>query len=356
MYIITGGALMNTFLKVLKYFFLSLIIVVVAFLAVLQIMSPAKAGKELTEKKGLVWRTVIGHRGSEYWAPENTVAAFALARELGADYLETDVQRTKDGKLIVFHDDDFARNTNCAEVFPGREKDPIGTFTYAEMMKLDVGTWYNKKNPTRARESFKGTKIPTFDQYISSAEGSVNQPGLLIELKKPSAYPGIEKEIIAALTKRGWIGGKNNIPADAKGVTVGYGPARVVLQSFEYPSVVLCKKLAPQVPANYLVDENKPKNKETDWSRGWDGILDDCIAAHSELGPVGYMMMRPWYIGKAHKRGLSVIVWTLDSNAHFNLAKFTGVDWYITNRTDLALKALGRPAPSVEECFKKLNL
>ena len=71
---------------------------------------------------------VIAHRGTIYWAPELTEAAFRWARNTGADYLELDVQRSKDGVLVIMHDKTFKRTTDVDKKFPGRENDFIDSF------------------------------------------------------------------------------------------------------------------------------------------------------------------------------------------------------------------------------------
>ena len=82
-------------------------------------------GKELAERLGLPRPAIIAHRGASYLAPEETGPAYLLAREMGVDYLELDLQRTKDDILIALHDDDLRRTTNITEVFPGREMDTV---------------------------------------------------------------------------------------------------------------------------------------------------------------------------------------------------------------------------------------
>ncbi len=81
--------------------------------------------------------TVIAHRGVPYWAPEETRSAYELARELGADYLEADLQRTRDGVLVCLHDDDvLLRTSNVADRFPERQEQPASAFTLAELRSL----------------------------------------------------------------------------------------------------------------------------------------------------------------------------------------------------------------------------
>ncbi|MCK7536488.1 MAG: hypothetical protein MZV63_38680 [Marinilabiliales bacterium] len=114
---------------------------------------------------------VIAHRGTIYWAPELTEAAFRWARNTGADYLELDVHRSKDSVLIIMHDKTFKRTTDVAEKFPGREGDPISSFTLEEIMQLDAGSAFNKKNPDQARQSFAGQNVLVFEDVFRIAEG-----------------------------------------------------------------------------------------------------------------------------------------------------------------------------------------
>ena len=97
---------------------------------------------------------VIAHRGTTYWAPEETEAAYRWARDIGAHYLEVDIQRSKDGVLMALHDDQLTRTTNIAEVFPERSTLASSAFTYEELLNLDAGTWFNDKFQDRAKEEF----------------------------------------------------------------------------------------------------------------------------------------------------------------------------------------------------------
>ena len=137
----------------------------------------------------------IAHRGTTFWAPEETESAFRWSRDIGADYLEADLQVTKDGVILALHDDDLRRTSNI-EIFYGEsvpstrkqyyidlgysasEADskvladkasfmPYYTsfYTYSELLALDAGTWFNNDNPDQARPAFTTEK-----QYISSLE------------------------------------------------------------------------------------------------------------------------------------------------------------------------------------------
>ena len=111
--------------------------------------------KELAERLGVPRPAIIAHRGASYFAPEESAPAYLLAREMGVDYLELDLQRTKDGVLVAVHDDDLRRTTNIAEVFPGREIDTVDKFTFAELQSLNAGSWFNIRFPDRARASLR---------------------------------------------------------------------------------------------------------------------------------------------------------------------------------------------------------
>lgn len=111
---------------------------------------------------------VFAHRGSTFWVPEETEAAFRWARNIGADYMEADLQITKDGVILALHDYELKRTTNIENLFPDREFLPASSFTYEELMQLDAGSWFNDDRPEQARESFKTQK-----QYISTLEDMI---------------------------------------------------------------------------------------------------------------------------------------------------------------------------------------
>lgn len=142
---------------------------------------------------------VMAHRGSTFWAPEETESAWRWAREMGADYLEADLQCSKDSVILALHDDNLSRTTNIATVYGENlpstraayyknhygwddatiakqiEEDKAGfvpyyakSYMYEELMKLDAGTWFNEDNPEQARAGYKN-----HHQYISTLEDLV---------------------------------------------------------------------------------------------------------------------------------------------------------------------------------------
>ena len=123
---------------------------------------------------------IIGHRGAAAYAPENTLAAFDKARELGCHLIEFDVMLSADGEAFVFHDENLKRTTN------GRGE--IGLVTAEYVRSLDAGRWYSKQ--------FRGEKIPTLREVIEWLTVSKVQANIEI---KP--YPGFtEQTTIAVLT------------------------------------------------------------------------------------------------------------------------------------------------------------
>ncbi len=151
--------------------FLSVLVFIFAAAAVLiRVVAAPSAGKSAAERLGMAHPTVVAHRGASYLAPEATAPAYILARELGADYLEMDIQRTSDGVLIAYHDDTFERTTDVAARFPARAGNPVADFSLAEVKSLDAGSWFNARFPDRARPSYGGLK------YSPSRRSSPSRP------------------------------------------------------------------------------------------------------------------------------------------------------------------------------------
>lgn len=204
------------------------------------LLAPAQAedGATLAQAQGIPYPAVIAHRGASFDAPESTAPAYQLARDLGADYLEMDLQRSRDGVLVVVHDNDLRRTSDVAERFPERRDSPVSAFTLAELKALDAGSWFNRAYPQRARAAFAGVRILTLDEVIDIAEGNpARTPGLYIETKVPGQFPGIEQDLQRALAKRGWLD----------------RPGRVVLQSFDRDSLALLHQAMPEVPKVLLL-------------------------------------------------------------------------------------------------------
>jgi len=349
----------------------------------------AKNSKEIL--KTIKPDIVVAHRGSTFWTPEETEPAFLWARNIGADYLEFDIQLTKDNQLIAFHDKTLERTTNVENIFPERKTAEINEFTLEELRSLDDGSKFNEKFPERARKSFVGLKIMTMQDVIMIAEGfrikkvkgipvkklvdgkwngnyeyekdpsdNGNRPGLYIETKNPK--PGVEKAFTDLLNKNAW-----NINTEAKEIATTEGKvavantkARIILQSFSLESLIKLEELVPQIPKCLLLWQPKML---PDIKASYNKAIDFCIENNVQiLGPSiagepnNYKeLCDDWMLEMAHKSGLAIHAYTFDTNEQFEkyAKKVEGV---FTNRSDLALAFYGRKSEKTpEEILKELG-
>src|SRR5262249_49761528 len=137
----------------------------------------------------------IGHRGASGYAPEHTFASYDRAIALGADYIEQDLQLTKDGVLIAMHDATLDRTArgeaaNC--------KGAVIEKTIAQIKTCDVGTCFNEAYPQYARPEYVGARIPTLEEIF---ERYGHKPNYYIETKNPEEAPGMEEKLVELLTK-----------------------------------------------------------------------------------------------------------------------------------------------------------
>lgn len=157
---------------------------------------------------------IIAHRGARSLAPENTLAAAYLACDLGADLWEADVQATRDGHLILFHDPTFDRCTNVKKVFPGRENDPVTSFTLEDVKRLDAGTFFCDTDPfgqiaqgcvtEKDLSGFTEESVPMLDAALALTRG--RQWKINVELKNYSGgKPGksVPQKTMMAIEKAG---------------------------------------------------------------------------------------------------------------------------------------------------------
>ncbi|RON32009.1 glycerophosphodiester phosphodiesterase [Pseudomonas brassicacearum] len=331
----------------------------------------------LATRMGIPHPAVIAHRGASFDAPESTAAAYKLARDLGADYLEMDVQRSKDGVLFAQHDDNLQRTTDVASKFPERKDRPANEFTIAELKTLDAGSWFNAAYPDRARPSYVGLKILTLDEIIDIAQGNpLHKPGLYIETKELKQFPGIERDLKEKLQDRGWLS-----PAGSKlaksDLAVGQGKGKVVLQTFEKSSLELLEKEMPKVPKILLLwvgegsiepkskgtfaesgDKDKatyyakqqPKDKAefqqwVEYAKAQGAIGTGPSAALTKGGDQSYSdLVQPWMNQFTHDQGLLVHVYTIDDAVDYQKVMDAGVDGIFTNRASELLKFYKRPA------------
>lgn len=331
----------------------------------------------LATRMGIPHPAVIAHRGASFDAPESTAAAYKLARDLGADYLELDLQRSKDGVLFALHDDNLQRTTDVATKFPERKDSPANAFTMAELKTLDAGSWFNTAYPDRARPSYVGLKVLTLDEIIDIAQGNpLHKPGLYIETKEPKQFPGLERDLKEKLQDRGWLSPTGSKLAKSE-LAVGQGQGKVVLQTFEKSSLELLQKEMPQVPKILLLwvgagsiepkskvtfaesgDKDKatyygkqePKDKAefqrwVEYAKAQGAIGTGPSARLTKGGDQSYSdLVKPWMNQYTHDQGLLVHVYTVDDAVDYQKVSDAGVDGIFTNRASELLKFYKRPA------------
>ncbi|WP_409300480.1 glycerophosphodiester phosphodiesterase [Peribacillus sp. SCS-155] len=232
----------------------------------------------------------VAHRGASGYAPENTIAAFDKAVDMKADYIEIDVQRSKDGELVVIHDTKVDRTTEGS----GYVKD----LTSEQLRSLDAGSFKG--------EQFAGEKIPTFDEILDLYHGKV---GILIELKSPELYPGIEESVAQELIERNLDHPQNE---------------KIIIQSFNFDSMKKMDSLLPKVPIGVLTSSKADTTKQalTDFALYADYFNPSSGIVTEEL------------VNEVHSLGMKMSSWTVRSQAAANFLLDMDVDAIITDYPD----------------------
>ncbi|MEH7137072.1 glycerophosphodiester phosphodiesterase [Priestia megaterium] len=232
----------------------------------------------------------VAHRGASAYAPENTIAAFDKAVEMKADYIEIDVQRSKDDKLVVIHDTTVDRTTD------GSGK--VGNLTFKELRNLDAGSWKG--------EQFAGAQIPTFDEILDRYHGKI---GILIELKAPELYPGIEENIAGKLKEQ-----KLDKPQNEK----------IIVQSFNHNSMKKMNELLPKVPIGVLTSSSADTTEQA---------LQE-FSIYADYFNPSYGIVTPDLVNQVHSLGMKIGSWTVRSQEAANFLLNVGVDAIITDYPD----------------------
>lgn len=249
-------------------------------------------------------RSVIAHRGASGRAPENTLAAARLAVALGADAVEGDVRRTRDGVLVVIHDPHLRRTTDVRHAFPTRTRWQVSDYTLEEIKCLDAGSWFGRE--------YAGEEVPTLAEWAEEIGGRAS---MLLDVKQPARYPGMADDLAAALT---------TVPALRAAVATG----GVTVQSFDQAWLRTFSALAPRAHLALLVDD-EPEGRQ---------IVRAADFAH-QLNP-SLRAVSPEVVRRIQACGLSAHVWTPNSYRQLRRALRCGVDGVITDHPERA-----RPAP-----------
>lgn len=230
---------------------------------------------------------VIAHRGASRVAPENTLAALKKAIEYGADYAECDVYQTKDGEIVLFHDDEMERTT-------GKEG-MIWDYTLAELKGLEAGSWF--------KEAFRGEPIPTLREAIQLVKGKIK---LDIEIKVSGRDPEIAEKVVDVIRSE------------------NLGKACMVT-SFEKSAIEKVKEIAPELITGFIFDEEHPPDIfEGNW---------EYVCSSRNIVDEAFMQ-------KARQRGKKVFVWTVNYPMEMKRLIDLGVDGIITDVPDVLKNVL----------------
>jgi glycerophosphoryl diester phosphodiesterase len=236
----------------------------------------------------------LAHRGASAHAPENTLAAFRLAADQGADGIEFDAKVSRDGVVVILHDATVDRTTGGT----GR----VSTLLLAELKHLDAGAKFNSK--------FAGERIPTLEEIFDAVSDRLI---LNIELTNyASRDDGLELKVIDLVARR-------NL-AD-----------RVMVSSFNPLSLRKVKQAAPHIACGLLYSPDNPIYLRQTWGAP---LIPDLEARHPE-----YSLVDADFVRTCHARGQKVNVWTVNEEADMRRMIGAGVDAIMTDRP-FALKQL----------------
>lgn len=253
-------------------------------------MANTESNNNTIQRRPLVW----AHRGASGYAPENTLPAFQKAIEMGANGIELDVQMTKDGELVVCHDETINRTSNGS----GWIKDK----TLAELKVLDFSC---------GQKDFAGVTIPTMREVfelLATADMIIN-----IELKTGILfYPGMAEKLLELTSECGFSD-------------------RVIYSSFNHYTVKYIHEVAPEAKLGFLYADGTIEMPSYALKHG--------VQA---LHPALYNIQFPGLIDECHQKGLSVNVWTVNEEEHLELCCRAGVDAIITNYPDRAFEVIRR--------------
>jgi len=244
---------------------------------------------------------IIAHRGASSLAPENTLASVRKAIELGVDMVEIDVHLSKDGELMVIHDDSLDRTTDGE----GYVKD----YTKAVIRKLDAGNWFDAE--------FKGEKVPVLQEMFDLIAGKC---GLLLEIKVTRhSMPGIAEKVVDAIKES---------------ETIGW----TVVQSFDDEVLFAVNDLNPGIVTHKLIVEIPPI---------FPGVIDTSglnlgrLKKYAKQSAINcnHRFMGKRQITKLHNHGFATFAWTVNDKAKGEKLAMWGVDGLITNYPQLFLRA-----------------
>ena len=230
---------------------------------------------------------ITAHRGSSRTAPENTIPALQAAADELADYAEIDIQETKDGVMVLFHDSTLKR-------MAGIEKS-VKSMTWDELKDIDVGTRFSGE--------FKGTTIPTLEEALEFSRGHLK---LNIEIKYMGASSSLPEKVAECIERMGWT-------------------EQCVVTSTSYSYLKRVKKAVPDIYTGYIVSAAYGSYYK-----------DESIDFISMLSS----SVNQKLIDEAHESGKAVHVWTVNRKSEMERMKILGADNVITDNPLMAREVL----------------
>ncbi|MDR0167457.1 glycerophosphodiester phosphodiesterase [Bacillus paranthracis] len=238
----------------------------------------------------------IAHRGASAYAPEHTIAAYKLGQQLKGDYIEIDLQMTKDGYLVAMHNETLNRTTNGTGL--------VKEHTLEELKQLKADSSFNEKHPNLAKKEYENAKVPTLEEVIEVFGHDANY---YIETKSPDEYPGMEEKLLEII---------NHYEIQDK----------VIIQSFSEESLQKIHNLNINIPLVQLLSYKKAVQlTELEIKK----YKTYCIG----LG-MNYKYIDSAYVKKIKKHGLEVHPFTVDNEQDMKRLLLWGVDGIFTNYPD----------------------
>ena len=236
---------------------------------------------------------VIGHRGASGHAPENTMAAFRRAVELGARFIETDLHLSRDSRLVAIHDSTLERTTNG--------QGAVRDYNFIELRELDAGCWFGAQ--------FAEQRIPTLEEILDFAREA--DIVFYLEIKSEPAL-GLHHALVSAL----------RVPEDA---------ARSVVISFDSAILEKIRQLNASLMLGLLFD--RPSSQ---------AIEEAQRLGAQQLAPRGDLLT-PELVSQAHEAGLQVVTWTVNQPEQMQVAIATDIDGIMTDYPDRLIAVLQEP-------------
>ena len=236
---------------------------------------------------------IIAHRGYSGKYPENTMLSFSKAVENGADAIELDVHLSRDGEVMIIHDEALKRTT-------GRDG-AVYDYTRSELEKINAGRTKN--------DEFGFTPIPSLEEYLTAIKDTALYTN--IELKTaPVYYPGIEEKTISLIQRFNLDG-------------------RIIFSSFNWLSVLRVRQIAPQFPVGLLFDGMMLKN-----------IGNEMKAMGIECYHPSFRILSGEAVEELHENGRRINVWTVNDETSMLQCRDWGIDGLITNEIVKAREVL----------------